>query len=73
MNMKEVEEMVIEITELLSDSNCDDCRRLTLVVSVVDLVYLNTYNIHESLGIIDHVKNLVLSRYQIDNDDECEF
>ena len=62
--MKDVEEMVIEITELLTDSNCDDCRRITLVVSIVDLVFLNTYNIHESLGIMDHVKNLVLKRHK---------
>lgn len=70
--MKEVEEMVIEITELLTDSNCDDCRRITLVVSIVDLVFLNTYNIHESLGIMDHVKNLVLSRYQNEHEEDYE-
>lgn len=68
--MNEIEEKVIEITELLSESDCDDCRRLFLVVSIVDLVYMNTYNVHESLGIIEHVRNAVLSRYQDENEDE---
>lgn len=70
--MKKIEEMVIEITEELSDFDCDDCRRLTLVLSVVDLVFLNTYNIHESIGIMEHVKNLVLKRYQDAHEEDCE-
>lgn len=70
--MKKIEEMVIEITEELSDFDCDDCRRLTLVLSVVDLVFLNTYNIHESIGIMEHVKNLVLKRYQDVHEEDCE-
>lgn len=70
--MNKIEEMVIEITEELSDFECDDCRRLSLVMSVVDLVFLNTYNIHESLGIMEHVKNLVLNRYQDIHEDDYE-
>ena len=70
--MENIENMVIDITEELSELECDDCRRLTLVVSIVDLVYLNTYNIHESIGIMEHVKNLVLSRHQNEHEEDYE-
>lgn len=70
--MNKIEEMVIEITEELTDLECDDCRRLNLVVTVVDLVFLNTYNIHESIGILEHVKNLVIQRYQDIHEEDNE-
>jgi hypothetical protein len=41
--MKEIEEMVIEIAEILSDSNCDDCRKLTLVDSILDYTNLTNW------------------------------
>jgi hypothetical protein len=71
--MNKIEEMVIEITEVLSEFECDDCRRTSLVISIADLVFLNTFNVHESLGIIEHTKNLVLSRYQDIHEEDCEF
>ena len=70
--MEKIEEKVIDITELLTDYECDDCKRLTLVVSIVDLLFLNTYNIHESLGVIEHVKNLVINRYQDEHEEDYE-
>lgn len=70
--MEKIEEKVIDITELLTDYECDDCKRLTLVVSIVDLVFLNTYNIHESIGIIEHVKNQVINRYQDEHEEDYE-
>jgi hypothetical protein len=70
--MNKIEEMVIEITEELTDLECDDCRRLNLVITVVDLVFLNTYNIHESIGILEHVKNLVIQRYQDIHEEDYE-
>jgi hypothetical protein len=70
--MQNIEEKVIEITELLSDYECDHCMKLILVVSIVDLLYLNTNNMYESIGVIDHVKDLVINRYQVEHEEDYE-
>jgi len=70
--MQNIEEKVIEITELLSDYECDHCMKLILVVSIVDLLYLNTNNMYESIGVIDHVKDLVINRYQVEHEENYE-
>lgn len=67
--MEKIEEKVIDITELLSHYECDHCMRLNLIVSIVDLLYLNTNNVYESIGVMEHVKDLIINRFEYDHGD----